>query len=294
MIRPTVGMNVPRSSGDARDGIYVLRGLLICGLVLTAGPGDGALNAAFRTTLPFFAGLVFGSAVAGAEKAGRGVSLRWALHLVVMWLATLSPVMWGNREVLRTCAVSGGLAILVRRGGGTRRLVGAVVAITVVLSGLAASGSPWAQAIEGELRYGVGGGWPRGWVDIVRDVTLFLFGCWSAEGRGIHAAARWRGVAIPFRALGRMPLTTAVVQYVFAVALIRMARPDGDATWLRPALVDGLLIAQLAFAVWWLRNRERGPCEHALHCVHMTHSAIRVAASGLVRSVLMRESRPVA
>lgn len=289
-----MGENVPRSPVGAREGVYVLRGLLICVLVVTAGPGDGALNASFRTTLPLFAGLVFGTALAGAEKTGRAISLRWALHLVAMWLATLSPVMWGNREVLRSCAVSGGLAILIRRGGRTRSLAWAVAAITVVLAVLASSGPAWVQGIAGELQYALGGAWPRGWTDIVRDATLFLFGCWSAEGRGIRAVARWRGIADPFRALGRMPLTTAAVQYVFAVALIRMAQPGGDADWARPALLDGLLIAQLAFAVRWLRHRERGPCEHALHLVHTTRTAAQLAISGLVRRVLTRHWRRVA
>ena len=278
-----MGENAPRSRGAAREGVYVLRGLLICGLVVTAGPGGGELHASFRTTLPLLAGLVFGTALADAEKTGRTVSFRWTLHLVAMWLATLSPAMWGDREVLRTCAVSGGLAILIGRGRRARLFTGAGVAIAVALAALASSTPSWVQGSMGELQYAVGVAWPRGWADVARDAALFLLGCWMARGRGIRAVGGWHGIADPLRALGRMPLTSVSVQFVFAAALIRVGDPGGHPTWVRPTLVAGLLIAQLAFAARWLRSRERGPFEHAVHVVQATYGSVLHAASSVSR-----------
>jgi hypothetical protein len=278
-----VGQTVPGSRGAAQEGVYVLRGLLICGLVVTVGPGDGVLHASLRTTLPLFGGLAFGTALAQAEREGHTISFRWALHLVAMWLATLSPAMWGDREVLRTCAVSGGLAILIGRGGRVRLLAWAGVAIGCSMAALASSLPSWAQWGVGELQYALGVAWPRGQVDVVRDTALFLLGSWTARGQGIRAVGRWRGIAGPLRALGRMPLTTVAVQYAFAAALVRVGDQGGQATWVRPALVDGLLIAQLAFAVRWLRSRERGPCEHAVHTLQATYGSVLLAASRLSR-----------
>lgn len=265
-----------RSGGSAREGVYVLRGLLLCGLVMTAGTGGSALHASFRGALPLLAGLVFGTALAEVESAGHTISFRWTLHLGAMWLATLSRDMWGNREVLRTCAVAGGLAILIRRGTGARLLAWVAVAIVVAL---ASSRVSWLQGSASELQYALGGAWPRGWGDVARDSALFLFGCRTAGGRGILVVARWGGIADPLRALGSMPLTTGAVQYVFAAALIGVGHSGAHPAWFRPALIDGLLIVQLVFAERWLRDRERGPCEHALYMVHTTYVSLRLAAS---------------
>lgn len=264
-----MGERAHEGHGAARGAVYVLRGLLICGLVVTAGTDGGVLHSAFRAALPILAGLVLGTALAEAENTGRTIPIRWTLHLVVIWLATLSPLMWGNREVLRTCAVSGAVAILFRRGRTVQAVVWAVATVAV-LAALASSASPWLQRALGELQYALGGAWPRGWAHIAQDAVLFMIGCGAARGRGVRAAATWGGIAGPLRALGRMPLTTAAVQYVAAAAVLGFGHAGGQSTWAGPALIDCVLIAQLIFAARWLRDHQRGPCEHALHFVQAT------------------------
>ncbi|HSH76834.1 MAG TPA: hypothetical protein VLA09_14190, partial [Longimicrobiales bacterium] len=116
---------------DPRDGVDLLRGLLICGLVLTAGTGEGWLHASIRGALPVVMGLAFGVAIAGAERGGRRVSPLWMLHLLATWLLTLWPGMWGNREVVRTCAIAG-CAVILLRGVGVRARAGLGVAVVAV------------------------------------------------------------------------------------------------------------------------------------------------------------------
>jgi hypothetical protein len=164
-----------------REGVYVLRGLLICGLIITAGLGQGLWHAAFRGALPLLAGLVMGTALTEADSAGRTISLRWALHLMVMWAATLSPAMWGNREVLRTCSVAGALAVLIRGGRRTRVLAWTGVAGIVVV---ALSRQSWLQGSAGELQYALGGAWPRGWGTSLGIQPCFWSGAGWRAGRG--------------------------------------------------------------------------------------------------------------
>jgi hypothetical protein len=254
---------------SARDGVHVLRGLLISGLVLTAGTGNSALHESVRAIVPLGAGLVFGIAVATTRRASPGSSLRWIAHLTVLWLATFSPAMWGNREVLRTSAVAGGVAILVLRGGTSRVVAWTAVALAAAVAVISPLGPSWLEYTS-ELQYALGGAWPRGWGSVARDGALFLLGVWTSGGRAILAVARWRGVATPFRALGRMPLTTLAVQYLAVSSLPGVgdsgARPD----WVGPAAAVMLLLAQSGLAVLWLRILERGPCEQLLYLAHKT------------------------
>jgi hypothetical protein len=258
-----------RESG--RQGVYLIRGLVLCGLVLTAGSAQSGLHAAFRATLPLMAGLVFGVALRDVARTSGKVALLWGLNLGGLWLLTLSPMVWGDPDVLRTCVVSGIMGLLVSLGGWTRRVAWAAVALVVALALLTASLPPWARAAVGELQYMLGGAWPRGWAEISRDAMLFLLGSWAAGRRGIAVAGTWRGIADPLRALGRMPLTAAAGQYALAILSLRSGIDGGEPVWFRTALIDAGLLAQLVFATWWLRERQRGPCEEVLNTLHEAH-----------------------
>jgi len=239
-------LEVTRRTEESRDGLGLLRGFLICGLVLTAGTGVGGAHAFVRGALPLLAGLALGVALLDAKRST--LSPRWAMHLLVTWLVTFSPVMWGNREVLRTTAVAAGLAVAWRAAGRARAFV-LLLPLVVLLTTLAAPSSYWLRLASSELLYGLGGAWPRGGADVARDFALFFAGCWTAGSAQFRTLAGWRGAAHPFRALGRMPLTALTVQYA----------------WGAPPWADVLLAAQLAFAVVWLRRHERGPCEQIVH-----------------------------
>jgi len=242
-------------TASARDGLALLRGFLITGLVVTAGTGQGVMQDAFRGALPLLAGLGFGVALAEERTTGGAVSPRyWILHLCAMWLATFSPALWGDREMLRTCAVAGALMIA-WRGGRPARTVALVTPMIVAAATLAAPSSYWLRLVSGEVFYGLGGAWPRGWADVARDASLFLAGCWAAGASVLLTVAGWGGATDPFRALGRMPLTALAMQYA-----------------LSPAAIGAhlLLVGQLALAVLWLRSHRRGPCEQIVHITYAT------------------------
>src|SRR5688500_15000871 len=130
-----------RSPGDplarnARDGLDLLRGFLIAGLVVTASTRQGVMQDAFRGTLPLLAGLAYGVALAEGRRTARAVSPRyWMLHLSAMWIATFSPALWGDREMLRTCAVAGAM-VIAWRGGGRVRAVAVVFPMIVAATAL--------------------------------------------------------------------------------------------------------------------------------------------------------------
>lgn len=273
----------PHVEGAPRDGVYVLRGLLVCGLVVTAGSGQSSLHEIIRAALPLLAGLGFGAALGETRSTGRGFALRWTLHLTAMWLVTLSPVMWGSREVARTCAVAGILVVSLRTDHSVRRAwiaAGVVIAVTTLMSLQPA----WLPLGPRDLGYALGVAWPRGWLAVGRDATLFLLGYWAAGGQGIRRIAGWHGITEGLRALGRMPLTTALGQSLLAWALFRAGRPDRGISWLHPALVDSVLMAQLVFSWWWLRTRQSGPCEYVLGRARASLGSLRAAASTMVSS----------
>jgi uncharacterized membrane protein YeiB len=248
-------------SETARDSLDVLRGFLICALVVTAGTGEGELHAAFRATLPSLAGLGLGVALAGATGVHRPVPpLRWVLHFGALWLATFSGLMWGNREVLRTSAVAGVLAIAWRARGRARACA---IALPLVVAAVVATApsSYWLRVASGDLLYAVGGGWPRGWTDVSRDGALFLAGYAAAGGSALLAVAAWRSATEPFRALGRMPLTALATQYVLSPV----------------TRADALLVAQIVFAVLWLRTHGHGPCEQIVRSARTTAWRMRHA-----------------
>jgi hypothetical protein len=242
-------------TASARDGLDLLRGFLIAGLVITTGTGQGVMQDAFRGALPLLAGLAFGVALAEERRTGRVVSPRhWTLHLFALWLATFSPALWGDREMLRTCAVAGALVIAWRGGGRAR--TGALVTWGIVAgAALAAPSSYWLRVATGEVFYGLGGAWPRGWTDIALDASLFLAGSRAAGTSILFTVAGWGGVTDPFRALGRMPLTALAMQYILSPAAIG---------------AHVLLVGQLALAVLWLRKHRRGPCEQVVHGTYAT------------------------
>lgn len=254
---------VVATEGAPRDGVYVLRGLLLCGLIVTAGSGQSSLHESIRTALPLLGGLGFGTALGEVQDTDWSFALRWTLHLAAMWLVTLSPAMWGHREVTRTCAVAGILVILFRSGRRAPRpwiAAGALITVATVVS----LQSAWSHLGLRDVEYGLGIAWPRGWAGVGRDATLFFFGCWAAGGKGIRRIAAWRGLAHGLRSLGRMPLTTAIGQSLLAWVLIWAGRPDRMVPWLHPGIVDGMLLTQIAFSWWWLSKRQAGPCEHLL------------------------------
>ena len=279
MNEPSVGDGPP-----ARKGVELLRGVAICGLVLTAGAGGGTPYALFRSALPLLAGLGFGGALAEAERTGRHLSARWVLHLALLWLAAMSSQMWGNREMMRTLAVAGGVMLVARRMP-VGRLLGWAGATVAALAALAWSPAAWAEVVTSELGYALGVAWPREWTAVVVDVSLFVVGCASAKGEAIRVLGRWRGIALPLRAVGRMPLTTAAGQYAFAWALFTPGHAGGHPGPLGLAVMAGLLLAQAAFSAWWLLGRERGPVEQAAYAVRAAFtSAVRWAA-GRARSL---------
>jgi uncharacterized membrane protein YeiB len=151
--------------------------------------------------------------------------------------------------------------VIAWRGGGRARAVAVVFPMIVAATALFAPSSYWLRLVSGEVFYGLGGAWPRGWADVALDASLFLVGCWAAGASVLLTVAGWGGAIDPFRALGRMPLTAVAMQYVLSPAVMA---------------AHLLLAAQLALAVLWLRSHRRGPCEQI---VHVTYSTIWRVAS---------------
>ena len=333
MSAPTVA--VSRGAGNERRD--VLRGLVLCGLLMTAGSGAGILAASFRASTSLLSGLGYGTAFACAQERKRPFAARWALSAALVWFASFTPyvLMW-NRELVRTYALAIGILLLIRHARAERlmRWAALSVALGVLLLTLywsvpsGALPTPFA-GLEGEWRAFQ----PRRWDESALTVCLFLLGSYASRGGvsgvlrkpapelawiggaalflGLGAAAlhgfapelnrdfgpsvpnplvelsgrvgstalavsyltgalllcaheRLRRMLQPVGALGRMALTTILVQSLFGWIVMTAAPQLWLEEWRRLLFLDTLLVAQMVFSVLWLRDRNLGPAEHAM------------------------------
>jgi hypothetical protein len=282
----------------ARDGALVFRGLLVAGLLLTIQPGNAKLHDLVLTALPVVGGLVLGAALVRPAPGPRPTHPLVWFHMLFVWWLTLSPVMGAQRELVRTCTVSAALALWMyrrsplpsERAGRTPSTIAVwVLALLALTLTLATLPQAVARGVMSELKYGLGGAWPRGWGHIARDATLFHLGCWMAQGPRILAVGRWRGIALPLRSLAAMPATTAALNYAVVVALVPVAPAERLAPWATPSLVGLLLVAQMAFAVRWLRTHDRGPVEACVRAVGLgIHTGVASSRAWVMRGLAPR------
>ena len=156
--------------GCGREAVHALQMAALCGLVLSA---NGPVPWAFRAALAVLAGRALASRAIGADDRRRP-GRTTILHMVVIWVATFSPVdLFGAPDLVRTGVVSAGLVLLVRDL--TNRATVALMT-AVLIAGIASADTPPHVGFLGEIAFALGASWPRNWSDVSSTAALFLLG----------------------------------------------------------------------------------------------------------------------
>jgi hypothetical protein len=244
-------MRLRASGGHGRDErLDVLKGALLCGLLLTASAPAGALPLLLRAGLSLLAGRAFATGLRRAESAGRRPERSWLPRIALVWIASFTPaVLLANPDAVRSFAVVAGLALLIR-GLPTRGLLvlaGGLLAVSVAATGA----TPHAGAV-GTIEHALGATWPRGWSDVARLGALFLLGgVWARGGEAAPGAAEgtWTRALAPLGWLGRAPLVALLAHALLTLALQGSAGGVADSSGILVgasvwALVGALLLVR--------------------------------------------------
>jgi uncharacterized protein len=240
-----LGMVLPllrRASARIIAG-FAIFALLLSVLLALPGPGQG-LHAAYESWInpPLSAYL------------GLPGHIRWMasipLHLsIYLWKLAYFPDWLGNFAALILFGYLAGQS----RIKTSRRLWSVLVlALTLNLFYALASVEPRLLPVD--------------WAGFLRTAALSLGGplLALAYAQGIiriYHAPRGGVLLDPLRLLGRMPLTTYLIQSLVGALLFTHTVPGRFAPALVWPLAGLIFLAQLLFARWWLARNKRGPVE---------------------------------
>jgi hypothetical protein len=202
-----------------REGIHVLTGIVICGLALSATAPVGPIPWFFRAAFALLAGRALAASTITADGTRSRPARATILYIVVVWLATFSPVvLLGNPDVIRTSAIAAAAVLLLRGlATGSTLVLSALLLVTAVAT---ASASPHAGPF-GELEHALGATWPRGWSDVAGTAGFFFLGSvWATVPTPgvLHQRAPVLTWLAPLGVLGRKPILALLVYSLVTLA----------------------------------------------------------------------------
>ena len=209
MIRASVR---PLDAALDREAIHVLTGMVVCGLAISANAPGGPAPWFFRAAVAVLAGRALAANTVTADGTRHRPARGAILYIVVVWLATFSPiVLLGNPDVIRTSAIAAAVVLIFRGlAAGSTLVLSAVLLVTAIVT----SSAPPHVGSLGELEYALGATWPRGWNDVAGTAGFFLIGSAWASGpkfRVVDQGAPVPAWLAPLAVVGRKPILALLV-----------------------------------------------------------------------------------
>lgn len=261
------------------------RGLVLAGLILSAGPDGGFASSAFRSAAVVLTGRAFALSLARMTegRTARG----WWFRIACAWSISFAPILPAvGGQTIRAMAVAAGGVMLLR--GATARLY-ALIGASLLL------GSVWLPALTprtgwaGTIELVAGAAWPTGWHGVAHTIGLFLLGATLALLRIAEPAAVMHRtpstVTKAFVVLGRMPLTVLIMHDVGIRSLEAAGLRTTESMIGRVPVAGVLLLALVFIASEWLRRHEHGPAEMAVRRLGQVGLGLRAGLNVRMRAV---------